>query len=160
MKNSKDAKTQDSAKYYCIFYLVMTVLFHVFLPVVPALPFLAITGAHTPYFFILIIMLLLEADFVSPGRMLGGTVIAGELLIGAALIVVSVIAFWKKKYYPFWMLSVFSNIFTICAIILAFCLNGDAVVLPAFMLCSILGNAIFGYLLYRKINKSKECPKA
>ena len=159
MKDSKDGKTQDTAKYYCIFYLVTTVLFHVFLPVAPAVPFLAITGAHTPYFLIIFTMLLLEANVVSPGRVLGSAVIAGELLFLAALILVSVIAFWKKKYYPFWVLSVFSNSFTICAIILAFCLNGDAVVLPAFMLCSIIGNAIFGCLLYRKIHRPIEHQK-
>lgn len=160
MKDSKNWKTQDAAKYYCIFYLIMTVLFHVFLPVTPAVPVLAITGAHTPYFLILFTMLLLEANFVSPGRVLGGAVIASELLFLAAIILVSAIAFGKKKYYPFWILSVFSNSFTICTIILAFCFNGDAIVLSAFTLCSILGNTIFGYLLYRKINKSRERPKA
>lgn len=159
MKDSKNGKTQDTAKYYCIFYLIMTVLFHVLLPVVPAVPVLAITGAHTPYFLILLTLLLLEANVVSPGKFLGSTVIAAELLFLAALILASVMVFAKKKYTPLWVLSVFSNGVTICTTILAFYLNGDAVVFSAFMLCSMLGNTIFSYLLYRKINSPKEHPQ-
>lgn len=158
MKKSKNEKGQDAVRYYCIFYVAMTVLFH--LPVVPVVPVLAITGAHTPYFILLFTMLLLEANYIFPGKMLGIAVIVAEFLFVVALILVSVLALGRKKYTPFLILSVFSNIFTICTIILAFCLNGDAVVLSAFMLCSILGNAIFGCLLYQKINNPEEHSKA
>lgn len=152
MKNYKSRTVRNTTRYYCLVYLVMTVLFHVFLPVVQSVPFLAITGAHAPYYFLLFAMLLLETSYVSPGGILGGTLLATELFFLTALMVVSVMAFWKKKYFPFWTMSVLSNAFTIGTVIFAFCLNSDAVILSADLMCSMIGNAVFGYVFYRKMH--------
>lgn len=154
MNNQKDDKRQNTTIYYCSFYLAMTVLFYVFLPFVISFPFLAITGAHMPHYLLLFTSMLIDANYVSPGGLLVGALIAAELIFLIALVVVSVMAFWKKKYSPFWILSVFSNAFTIITVIFAYCQSGDSVVLSGDVLCSIIGNIVFRFMLYRRIYRA------
>lgn len=146
-------KYQKTLKYYCLFYLINTALFYIFFPFIHVFPPLAILGAHAPYYLLLLALLLLEANIVSPGILIGCSLITAELCFLIAFIVVCVFAFFRKKAFPFLVLTVLSNLITIVTVVFAIFLNGDAVVISGDIFCSIIGNAIWGYLLFRIICK-------
>ena len=124
-------------------YLAGTLLFYVFFLLMEYFPLISLVGAQTPYYLLLLMMLLAEIPWISGGIHLYVIFIVSVILFAAWFLIASVLLFAKKKYLPFGLFTVTSNMITVIMLTLAFWVIGKNTTIPASTLVSIIGNATF-----------------
>lgn len=137
----------------CYFYLISTGLFYVFLPLMIVTPLFSFVGFHANLFILYMFLLLPEYPGIVLTSTHGSILLAVEIAFLLLLIAFSFLAIKKKWYVPFGVLTIVSNIITMCTLFVSYNVNTFELNLyfVVVMASSILGNLVYSIIYFRSV---------